>query len=174
MTASAERVVAEARRMVGLTTLSGSRYALDCSGLVLHIHERAGVSLDEPFARAAGNGVARLHAVGAEAGLLVESGAVRPGDVLFWDNSYDRNEDGRWNDQLTHTGIAVDVADDGTIIYVHHHYSRGVVEARMNIRSPDDTAVNSPMRMKGQRNGGRDEYLSSHLFRGAARLHELG
>lgn len=47
-----------------------------------------------------------------------------------------RNEDGRWNDELTHAGVVVGVDRDGTITHVHHNYRRGVVTARMNLRAP--------------------------------------
>jgi hypothetical protein len=89
-----------------------------------------------------------------------------PGDLVFWDNTYDRNGNGRWDDDLTHAGIVVSVDDDGTIHYVHHNYRRGIVVEQMNLRAPDDTTRNSAMRMRGSPDG-NGLWLSSHLFRDA-------
>lgn len=144
------------------------RYRFDCSGVILAAHYLAGVPIDEPFARASGNGVARLHAVSQAAHHShgIAQPHLSPGAIIFWDDTYDRNGDGRWNDPLTHAGIVIDVAADGTVTFVHHHYRLGIVTARMNVALPDDTTRNDPMRMRGQREPHRDRWLASHLFRG--------
>jgi hypothetical protein len=104
-------------------------------------------------------------------GTLTNGEPLRPGDIIFWDNSYDRNGDGRFNDELTHAGIVVAVEDDGTVSYVHHNYRRGVVIASMNPRRPSDTNRNSPMRMASQRWDKSAPWLSGELYRAHGALY---
>jgi len=100
--------------------------SFDCSGFVLETYRRAGIDLAPFMNRYTGNGVARLFALALDYGLLTGDN-LQPGDVIFWDNTYDRNGDGVWNDPLTHTGIVTAVNADGTVEFTHSHYRDGVV-----------------------------------------------
>jgi hypothetical protein len=98
--------------------------------------------------------------------------------VIFWDNTYDRNGDGAWNDSLTHAGVVIRTYADGSVDYVHHNYRDGIVIARMSLASPDlhqsgALLVNSPMRMKSHRHMNPSQWLASHLYRSAGMLYEL-
>lgn len=168
--AAAHTAVAEAAEsLVGRTNLrfADRRYTFDCSGAILAAHYLAGVPVDEAFARQSGGGVVRLHALSraAEAQRGVAHPDITPGAVVFWDNTYDRNGDGLWNDPLTHAGIVVDVATDGTVTVVHHNYRRGIVYARMNPGDPGDRELNDAMRMRGQIDPGREAWSAGHLYR---------
>lgn len=159
------------------TTVEDHSYPLDCTGTVLAAYEIAGAGLIDAFRAVGGGGVTRLYTIAEERGVFFRSGTPEPGDVLFWDNTYDSNEDGRFNDPLTHAGIVLAVEDSGTIEYLHHNYRRGIVVERMNLSRPDvyldddGTLVNSPMRMASHRYMNPDAWLASHLFRGYARLY---
>lgn len=163
-------VAASARSLVGKRNLfiGDRRYNWDCSGAVLAAYYKAGVDLDAAFGREEGNGVRRLYALATRYGTSEER-EIAPGDLIFWDNTFDRNGNGRWDDTLTHAAIVVEVESDGTIAYVHHHYRRGIVEERMNLRYPDDLERNAAMRMRGQPRNADALWLSSHLFREAGR-----
>jgi hypothetical protein len=96
------------------------------------------------------------------------------GDLIFWDNTWDRNRDGVWNDPLTHVGMVTDVTADDTIEFVHFHYRRGVVTARMNLRHRNSThittggqmvLINSPMRMSGSGTPDNQRWLAGQLYR---------
>ncbi len=66
----------------------------------------------------------------------------RPGDVVFWDNTYDANGDGDLTDDpLTHVGLVVAVDADGTIHYEHEHLRKGVIVEVMNLLHPDEYAT---------------------------------
>lgn len=175
-----ERVARSARAFVGRTRLrvAGRTYNLDCSGTILAIYHDAGIDLLPQFQRQSGNGVRRLYGIARDHSLLYEPKLPRPGDVIFWDNTYDRNGDRLWNDELTHAGIVISAGPDGQVEYVHHNYSRGIVVERMNLYDPDahtqgSVLVNSPMRMKSHRHLNPREWLASHLYRGAGMLHRL-
>jgi hypothetical protein len=152
--------------------VNGRNFNNDCTGTVLAIYWYAGIDLAQPLSRYTGNGVSRLYQYLEDARVLMATRDPAAGDIIFWDNTYDRNGDSRPNDFLTHTGMVVGVEKDGTIHYVHHNYRKGVVFARMNLYSPDvyteevegrPIIVNSPMRMRGSPD--YDKWLASELTR---------
>lgn len=147
-------IVAASRSALGDTRF-------DCSSFVIATYQAAGIDLSPHLSRYEGNGVARIYAPADDLELLTGSD-LQPGDVIFWDNTYDRNEDGLWNDPLTHTGIVVSVEPDGTVYFAHSHYREGVVIASME----------SAMRMKGQTEPG-GLWTAAHLFRDGATLYKI-
>jgi cell wall-associated NlpC family hydrolase len=180
------RVAQAALSFVGENTdklyVGNQEFRCDCTGVVLASYYKAGIDLMPVFAQERGNGVARLHGIADRYRLLAPAERPQPGDIVFWDDTYDHNADGKWGDPLTHAGIVVDVAPDGQLTYVHHNYRRGVVTAQMNLQQPDThqlrtndgvVTVNSPMRMKSHRYIKPDAWLSSHLFRSFGRLTAL-
>jgi hypothetical protein len=181
LTARQLEIIAAARLVLETqsTVVGDTTYSYDCSGTILTIFARAGIYLVDLFPRYTGNGVARIHGIAADYGLLHDRNLPEPGDVVFWDNTYDRNGDGDWNDPLTHAGVVIGVDEDGTVEYVHHNYRRGIVTASMNLLDPEvyqDTEgaeVNSPMRMASQRDANPDLWLSSHLFREFASMYRI-
>jgi hypothetical protein len=181
-----ERVAAAALSFVGQNPeklyVGDREFRCDCTGVVLASYYKAGIDLLPAFSKERGNGVARLHGMAARYDLMVPPSYPQPGDVIIWDDTYDRNGDGAWGDPFTHTGIVVHVYPDGQIEYVHHNYRRGVVVAYMNLHELDTyqvqkgnqtLTVNSAMRMKSHRYIRPEMWLSSHLFRNYARLTEL-
>ena len=159
------------------TIVGASTFSYDCTGTILTVYAHAGIYLADLFAKYTGNGVARLHGIATDYDVLHTRDLPEPGDVIFWDNTYDRNEDGNWNDPLTHAGLVISVSEDGTVGYLHHNYRRGIVTATMNLLKPetyqndDGEMLNSPMRMASQRASNPDLWLSSHLYREFASMH---
>jgi hypothetical protein len=159
--------------------VNGYRYSYDCTGTILAIYAMAGVHVVDLFPRYSGNGVARLYAIARDYDLLYDTVYPVPGDLIFWDNTYDRAGDKRWNDELTHVGMVISVDSHGQIEYLHHHYTQGVVIARMNLRDPEThvgpggVVVNSPMRMRSHRYINPDQWLASHLYRRMGALHRI-
>lgn len=156
--------------------VNGRSFNADCTGAVLAVYWYAGMDLGAPLASYQGNGVTRLYRFLEDEKLLVGTGYPEAGDIIFWDNTYDRNEDKKPNDFLTHTGIVVHTAEDGTIEFLHHNYRKGVVMARMNLLRPGvytekkngkEYVVNSPMRMRGSPD--YDKWLASELTRNFGR-----
>jgi len=156
--------------------VNGRTFNSDCTGTVLAIYWYAGIDLARPLENYSGNGVSRLFSYLQDSQLVLETKDPAAGDIIFWDNTYDRNGDTLANDFLTHTGMIVKVEKDGTIHYVHHNYRKGVVFARMNLYKPEvykeevdgrPIIVNSPMRMKGSPE--YDKWLASELTRSFGR-----
>ena len=175
-------MVAGARDLIGKSEIvvRGRRFNMDCSGVVSAAYFAAGIDLTKEFNRYRGNGVSRIYQTLDRRDLLYDSKIPVPGDIIFWDNTYDRNGDGKWNDLLTHMGVVVSIGEDGRVEYVHENYRKGVVVEYMNLLSPDVNTrivrgetimVNSAMRMKGQVD--RPQWLSSHLYKILGKGYEL-
>ncbi len=178
--AAGAEIAQTARDFVGRTNMrvAGERFLYDCSGTILAIHYAAGIDLRPEFAQHSGNGVRRLYAIARERGLVHNPALPEVGDIIFWDNTFDRNGDGLWNDELTHAGIVVAVRSDGSIDYVHHNYRRGIVLEHMNVATPDvhlagATTVNSPMRMRSPDGTRAALWSAAHLYRAAGSVHGL-
>ncbi|HYO58352.1 CHAP domain-containing protein [Archangium sp.] len=134
--ASREEVLAAARGLVGSreVKLAGRTWPDDCTGFVEGVYARAGVSF-----RGAGvagdNGVTALYRYARAHGRVFTRGQPKPGDLVFFRETYDQNRDGRRNDGLTHVGLVDEVASDGTVVVIHR-VKRGVVRYRMNLAKP--------------------------------------
>ena len=96
--------------------------------------------------------------------------APRQGDLVFFDRTYDRNDNGRLDDPLTHIAIVTYVEKDGTVVMVHRGNS-GVRTLRMNLkrralhRGPDGEIYNDFLAQPGY--GHRR--LTGQVFRAFAR-----
>jgi len=154
--------------------IRGRRFNMDCTGTVLAIYWYAGVDLARDFDKHEGNGVTRLYRSLESQELIYRTLLPAPGDVIFWDNTYDRNQDGRWNDPLTHVGMVIEAHDDGSVAYVHLNYHKGIVIEHMNLRDPEVNqklvrgeiqVVNSPMRLQEQGKPHPSKWLSGQLYR---------
>lgn len=147
---SGERVVLEARGLVGARSLSGVTRRLpdDCSGFVRYVYERVGVALlADPHAdnRRSDNAVTAIHRE-ARRKRALHARTPEPGDLVFFRETYDRNHDGVDDDGLTHIGIVEAVDDQGTVTFIHRA-SRGVVRAVMNPGRPSDPKDDSGRRI---------------------------
>jgi hypothetical protein len=154
--------------------IRGKRFNMDCTGTILAIYYYAGIDLARDFNKYTGNGVTRLYKSLEAQGLLYDTRYPVTGDIIFWDNTYDRNEDGQWNDPLTHVGMVMSVSEEGDVEYVHLNYRRGIITENMNLRKPQIhermekgqmRIVNSPIRMKQAGKSHPENWLSGQLFR---------
>ena len=154
--------------------IQGRRFNMDCTGTILAIYYYAGIDLARDFNKFTGNGVTRLYKSLEARELLYDTSYPVTGDIIFWDNTYDRNEDGRWNDPLTHVGMVMSVSAQGNVEYVHLNYRRGIIIEHMNLRQPRTyqrmekgkmRIVNSPIRMKQAGKAHPENWLSGQLFR---------
>lgn len=160
------RKIADAARHYLNHRLDGFRD--DCSGFVCAASTRAGRPLT-------GN-TASLWAVLDEEGQTHRRKRPDIGDLAFFDNTYDRNRDGRVNDELTHVAIVLDVDDDGTILLAHGGTSAGRSELRMNLLHPSDhraddgTVRNDYLRRRRSNDRAGTPHLAGEMWRGFATL----
>lgn len=159
----------------GRTNIShgGRRFSLDCSGVVSAVYWKAGIDLQAAYPLYSGNGVTRIYRYLDDKKLLYRPDEPAPGDIIFWDNSYDKNGNGLADDELTHVGMVVAVSPAGDVTYIHHDYISGIIFADMYPPEPSDPERNSGMRMQslGPTPDGRK--TSGELYRNAGRGWEL-
>lgn len=144
----------------------GTVWRNDCSGLVCAVHAEAGIDVG-------GGSSIDLKAQAQARGVWHGRGSPAVGDVVFFDDTYDRNRNGRLDDELTHVAIVEEVAADGTLTLVHRG-SKGVVRIAMNLERPDvhraddGTELNSYLRARTSRDPRGTRYLTGELYVGHA------
>lgn len=171
-----KKLVEAANWAKGRTTLvvNGKKYNTDCSGVVSAIYKKAGIDINKEYGKYKGGGVQRLHQILRDKGLLYNTKLPQPGDLLFWDNTYDANNNHKADDGLTHIGMVVSSnKKTGETVYVHHHYKKGIVFETMNLYHPDDPKYNAAMREKGLPKVGGKKYLASQLLRDSGKAYLL-
>ena len=171
-----EAVLVAARDTLGVSSprLDGDAVPTDCSGYLHALYKRAHFDLFSE-ARPGDNGVRAIVRWVQRYGHLYRAQLAAPGDLVFFDNSYDRNGDGRLNDRLTHAGLVEQVLPDGTLLIVHAT-NHGIVREPMNLFRPREAtdasgrAINAPLRRKGTGDGPKTPHLMSELFAGFGRV----
>jgi hypothetical protein len=131
-------IVESAARLVGARTITsqGKRIAYDCAGVTRAIFLEHGIDLyrgafDDPK----GNGVRLIHNHVRQHGTLHQGSHVSPGDLVFFDNTWDFNGDGKLNDPLTHVGVVERLEPDGTVVFISR-VANAIERYRMNLDQP--------------------------------------
>jgi hypothetical protein len=169
--AAAHRLRSRSAYRVGHTLFSH-----DCAGYVQATLTAAGFDLQAhlPQARPKEGAVGYLFRMAHKHGMLHKRSLPRSGDLVFFDNTWDRNRNGRLDDPLTHVGIVVSTDPDGTITYIHK-VRRGVKLYKLNRRRPlhrdpkTQKVLNSYLRRCGY--AGNKRRLSGQLFRSYATVY---
>ena len=169
-----------AAKLVGARTIqSGNRsVSYDCAGVtraiyLSHGHDLYGGSGGDGHA----NGVRLIYDHVRKHGQIHRGPAVRQGDLVFFDNTWDFNEDGMLNDPLTHVGIIEEVEGDGTVVFISR-VSKAIERYRMNLHAPnavrgsDGRILNDYLRRKKPGDPRGTGYLTGQLFAGFGSLGE--
>ncbi len=152
--------------------VKNKKFKLDCVGTVSAIFYSVGIDITKDFRKYRGNGVSRIyHSLKDKVSVYTDKWP-KVGDIIFWENTWDRNNDGIiGNDPFTHAGIVVKVDDDGTIHYIHENYFLGVVVERMNLYKPNvykdisGKIINSPMYTGSSIRNHPEKWLSGDLWK---------
>lgn len=165
-------IVQTASKLVGATTIqaNGKRIAYDCAGVTRAIFLAHGIDLyDSGSPDPKANGVRLIHHHISRHGTFHEGPIVRPGDLIFFDNTWDYNGDGIVNDPLTHVGIVERQERDGTVIFISR--VAGAIERyRMNLalphvhRTAEGRVLNDYIRRKDIDDPHPAAYLTGELF----------
>jgi peptidoglycan DL-endopeptidase CwlO len=151
---------------IGKTKLriNGTLFRYDCSGLVEAMYFAAG----KPISGSA----KMMYEQSKENRVFHKDKIPMAGDLVFFDNTHDRNKNGRRDDKLTHVAIVESVNDSGTISIIHLG-SRGISRIFMNLYDPDaykddqGNIMNSFLRAPSKDKGPR---LTGELFVGFGSL----
>ncbi|MGL4562998.1 MAG: CHAP domain-containing protein [Brevinema sp.] len=175
-----EKLAMQLPKTIGLTkfpSINNQKYFGDCSGFVAFLFHLAGLNLKKIYG-IGDNGVAAIWEGLQERGYILEHRDLAPGDIIFFDNTYDMNKNSLWDDELSHIGVVESVDQFHTITYVHYG-SRGVARANMNLKHPDTFSTNingvtyrfNDLLRHSSERGVNHRYFSSTLYRGSARLY---
>lgn len=156
-----DRVVKVARDLIGKKRVSfnGHHFRRDCSGTVRAIFEMAGVSLKKATTGKRQTDSHTLFDFAQRVGSVSDKDPD-VGDLVFFNNTYDINRDGKFNDRFTHVGVVTKVRDDGQVLYVHYSHGR-VIESTMQ-----DKLRRGKRRSKGS--------TGAELFAGYGKLDKEG
>lgn len=161
-----EALAQEATRLIGHKSLlvHGDSVRYDCSGFIVATHRLSNIELS-------GNTRSMFEQAQQGSGIFMED--PLPGDVVFFDNTYDRNRNGKLDDALSHIAIVQHVDEDQTVHMVHLGGS-GIVSLTMNLKHPEEykdatgKLLNSYLRVN--RKGESSPRLTGQLFRGFGRF----
>lgn len=148
----------------------GRRIAYDCAGVAHAVFLEHGIDLYRAEGPAANvNGVRLIYNHVRQHGLLHRGPDVRPGDLVFFDNTWDFNGDGEANDPLTHIGIIEGMEPDGTVIFISRVAS-AIERYRLNLEhphthaTPDGRVLNDFLRRKRSTDPANMARLTGELF----------
>ncbi len=129
-------------------------YTLDCSGFVFAVFKSANVgSFDVLTSNIKGeNGIKIIYKALERSKKIYRKKIPNVADIIFFDNTYDSNKNGKVDDGLTHVGIVLSVDDNGTITFIHSSVSGGVTRDRVNLNHRDKqtlggVTINSSVRV---------------------------
>lgn len=169
---SRNAIVQTAAKLVGAKTIesNGRRIAYDCAGVTRAVFLRHGIDLyGGSDSDSEANGVRLIYAHIQQQGTLHQRPVAHPGDLVFFDNTWDYNGDGKVNDPLTHVGIVERQEPDGSVVFISR--VAGAVERyRMNLRlphvhkTPEGRVLNDYIRRKGVGDPTDVGHLTGELF----------
>jgi hypothetical protein len=146
-------------------------YTLDCSGFVSAVFKSADVGNFEALTSnvEGENGVKIMYKALERAKKIYRKKIPNVADIIFFDNTYDSNKNGKIDDALTHVGIVLSVDDNGTITYIHSSVSGGVTRDYVNLYQPDTetlngNAINSKLRVWKATDPPETRYLAGELI----------
>ena len=150
------RIASRASKLVGVKNLRTVDKSVpdDCTGVARHAYTSVGIDVMAGTPIAGANGVTHIYRYARQRGALHKK-QPRPGDLVFFRETHDRNGDGRKNDGLTHVAVVESVSKSGLVTFVHRG-SRGVARSRMFLAEPHV-----------HRLPGSKEVLNDYLRRGA-------
>lgn len=160
-----EQVVSAARSLLDRRhiVIDGERVRHDCIGMVAAAYTLSGMTIT--------HSISDLYRQAEAAGLAHQRQHPMLGDIVFFDNSYDKNQNGVRDDPLTHVAIVERIDEHGTITMIHlGGKGKPVARTLMNLYHPDQkrdaagNALNSTLRSVHGRDGGPE--LTAQLFRG--------
>jgi probable lipoprotein NlpC len=175
------RLVSRAEADLGQSgpfVVGDERFLADCSGYVASVYEAEGIPLRRLEVQAAPretSGVAAAYQAVLAYGVVFGGGGEwpRPGDLVFFHDTYDRNRNGDQDDPFTHMGI-VERVEGGSVTFLHRG-GRGVARGTLTLDRPDQVRdgdgreLNTVLRDKHPRIAGAPA-LAGELFQGYGRI----
>lgn len=168
-------IVSAATNIIGYSYVpqasNGSYYGSDCIGFVRYCYSEAGIEVNHYNGNQGTRGTELLYYGMEDLGYTYsESNAIpNVGDIIFFDYTYDANDNDEWDDLVTHVGIVESVDEYGTVEYIHFA-STGVKRDQMNLIYPTNLTlngetINSALRRDGGEGYEKYCYRSAYFFK---------
>lgn len=166
-----QAVARAARGYVGKRALlvGNQKLPFDCSGLARASYLQLGIDLTRVEPIPDENAVATIYRYVRRNGILYRSGTPATGDLVFFNDTFDRNSNGQRDDALTHVAVVEAIDTDGTVVIVHR-VTNGILRYRMNLQHPDlirdpvsKKRINHFLRKAGN---GKSSLTTAQLFAG--------
>ncbi|MBI4976409.1 MAG: C40 family peptidase [Spirochaetes bacterium] len=145
-------------------------YSIDCSGLVAAVYTTANVSVFEKQAKilTGPTGVKIIYDTLKGFNKVYRRTRPRTGDIVFFNNTWDMNGNGKVDDLLTHAGIVLDTDGMGVIRFMHS-YSKGVSISYANLYYKDKymkegREFNTFLRRKYPTDASNTPYLAGEMI----------
>lgn len=166
LTKTAQTFIGKSSIRVGKTSFRN-----DCSGAIRAIFAAAKLRLGGIIKFTSDNDVKTIYRYTQKYGHILKNNPL-PGDLVFFNNTYDRSRNGRFNDALTHIGLVEKV--EGDTVFFIHHLGRSIIRSRMNLILPkasydprSNQRINHILR---RAQGVHPAYTAAELFAGFGRL----
>lgn len=130
----------EGAKLFSNVVINDRSFKLDCIGAVSAVFYSIGIDITKDFHKYQGNGVSRLFYTLQDRKMLYKGAFPLPGDIIFWDNTWDKNQNQLFGDDpLTHAGIIIKAdPETGEVHYLHASYSRSkFARSVLNLYQPD-------------------------------------
>lgn len=179
---SVVRIANESVGMKTIPSVKGKHFTQDCIGYVRYVYYKAGLDLLKVSGNG-GRGVRAIHNGLIKYGFVYTAKVSGIGDMIFFDNTYDVNKNGKWDDPLSHVGIIVNIGKHRTMTYIHRG-SRGVKSEKINLYYPNTHAfrkkdktrlkINSYLRRNRGEGFSKRSYIASYFYRAFAHIKVKG
>ncbi|MES0488729.1 MAG: CHAP domain-containing protein [Leptospirales bacterium] len=150
--------------------LNGKKYINDCSGMVRAVFDNIGIDVFSEASQfpSGTNGVEIIYKTYRRQSWQNSSRTPKTGDLIIFNNTYDKNDNGRWDDKYTHVSVVTGVEENGSIVYIHH-VSKGIQRYRMNLNKKGiymegGVLFNDFLRRRPSSDNDRTKYLSDNMF----------
>lgn len=143
----------------------------DCSGFIQGVIWDQGHDLNAFYKtyRWEVNGVALIQKYIERVGQFGKRLKPQKGDLVFFNQTYDKNKDGLRNDPLTHLGIITHIDQNHTITFLHHmqgHVQKGYMNLKLpRIQKRGGKTFNSLLTRSVSQN------LAAQLFEGLGKVY---
>jgi hypothetical protein len=112
---------------------------MDCSGLVSCVFRSANISGFKTLTNnvEGENGVKIIYKALERSKKIYRKKIPNVADIIFFDNTYDRDKNEKVNEELTHVGIVLSIDNNGTITFIRSSVSGGVTRDYVNLYHSD-------------------------------------
>ncbi|MBN2694427.1 adenylate/guanylate cyclase domain-containing protein [bacterium] len=135
-----DRVVNYASSFEGNNIPKSSDWSAHATGFAKMVFLKEDIDITNPREKKGSDGkwltvAGLMHQYFEENGKIFKNGDPKKGDIIFFDNTYDRNNNKKADDTFTTVGIVSDIDSEGTINFFY--YTKNSVKVyQMNLKNP--------------------------------------